>query len=62
VFSYRVGHLLFLLTFAEASIFRQIKAAKGLRGDVAALRRTSDPEDLRRYREKGPFSQEVTSA
>jgi len=34
--------------FQKLSIFRQIKAVEGGRGGVAQLRRTSNPEDLRR--------------
>jgi hypothetical protein len=36
-------------------IFRKIKAVEELRGGVAALRRTSGSEDLRRYCGKGAF-------
>ena len=42
----------FPTTTVGATIFRKVKAVEGVRGGVAALRRTSGPEDLRRDCEK----------
>src|SRR6185369_2052537 len=53
-----VSHSIFFLQpffIRKRGVFRPGKAVKGLGGGVAALRRTTNPEDLRRQGGKEPF-------